>query len=63
MLIWLLHVPFKIAYVGIAICNLKSTHKDPPTSSPNLQLLQTSNNTKQSLAVDFTIPLFIFPFG
>ena len=28
--IWLLHVSFEITYLGIAICNLKSTHKDHP---------------------------------
>ena len=47
-LIWLLHVPLKDAYLGIAISNLKSTHKDHPR-----QLLKTSNSTKHFLAGSF----------
>ena len=67
ILIWLLHVSFKIAYLGIAICNLKSTHKDHPP-----QAAQTFNYSRPQivlntfwlvlLVVSFTSPLGFLSF-
>ena len=61
-LIWLLHFPFKLVYLGIAIWNLKSTPKDHPP-----QAAQTFNYSRPQkilnnpwlvlLVVSFTIPL------
>ena len=68
-LIWLLHVPLNNAYLGIAISNLKSTHKDHPP-----QAAQTFNYSRPQiilntfwlvlLVVSFTSPLgfLSFPF-
>ena len=68
-LIWLLHVPLKNAYLGLAISNLKSTHKDHPP-----QAAQTFNYSRPQiilntfwlvlLVVSFTCPLgfLSFPF-
>ena len=56
----------KIAYLGIAICNLKLTHKDYPSQAAQTFLLQTSKNTKQTLAGSFggfLYDSFRYPFG
>ena len=59
-LIWLLHVSFKIAYLSIAICNLKSTHKDHPPRAA-----QTFNYSRPQIILNNPwLVLFVisFPF-
>ena len=59
-LTWLLHVSFKIAYLGIAICNLKSTHKDHPPRAA-----QTFNYSRPQIILNNPwLVLFVisFPF-
>ena len=57
---WISDLAAAFSFVCIAICNLKSTHKNYP-AAPNLQLLQTSNDTNKPwlilLVVSYTIPL------
>ena len=58
ILIWLLHVSFKFAYLGIAICNLKSTHKDHPP-----QAAQTFNYSRPQIVLNtFWLVLFVVSF-